>query len=152
MILAFVMIAQGCAGNKGKNDRAEMLKNMVTTSLYEGFELKHDQTALITPESLYVRFINVVEDSRCPVGVNCIWAGQAVIELVVSFEGEEPELITLTSQAGKDDLAVKQLEGYLFRLVKVEPPKKKDAEIELEDYKVTLTVSPIKENTGQSSQ
>ena len=30
-------------------------------------------------EDLEVRFVEVVEDSRCPKNVNCIWAGEVTI-------------------------------------------------------------------------
>jgi hypothetical protein len=31
-----------------------------------------------------LRFVRVVEDSRCPAGVDCFWAGRAVVELDLS--------------------------------------------------------------------
>jgi len=36
-----------------------------------------------------ITFKEVLEDSRCPIGVNCIWAGRAKISIEVSKEGEE---------------------------------------------------------------
>lgn len=121
-------------------------------SLNIGFQLKHNETALIESEGLSVEFLNVAEDSRCPVGVECIWAGQAVIELEIAHDGNPIEIITLISQAGRDELALKQINGYLFRLEKVEPPRTKDVELKQSDYEITLTVSWTEGDTGESSQ
>lgn len=33
---------------------------------------------------LKIKFVSVVEDSRCPEGVNCIWAGNAKIKVLIS--------------------------------------------------------------------
>jgi hypothetical protein len=41
---------------------------------------------------LTIKFLEVTEDSRCPEGANCIWAGRAKI-LVEVVEGEDPPLI-----------------------------------------------------------
>ena len=40
-------------------------------------------------------FVRVVEDSRCPKGVQCVWEGDATIELRVSPEQGEPETVQL---------------------------------------------------------
>jgi hypothetical protein len=40
-------------------------------------------------------FVRVVEDSRCPKGVQCVWEGDATVELRVSPEQGEPETVQL---------------------------------------------------------
>ncbi len=45
--------------------------------LGEEFELAVHQTAQITDENISITFQEVLEDSRCPVDVTCIWAGLA---------------------------------------------------------------------------
>lgn len=58
------------------------------------FVLKAGQQAGIADNlmqrTLIVRFDEVVEDSRCPEGANCIWAGQAIV--AVSINGERLQL------------------------------------------------------------
>src|SRR5262245_3921286 len=39
------------------------------------FELSINQEAVVEGESLAVAFEAVLEDSRCPEGVDCIWSG-----------------------------------------------------------------------------
>jgi len=55
----------------------------IKTSLDSSFQLTHNQTAIIESENLSIKFVNVAEDSRCPVGVQCVWPGQAKIELEI---------------------------------------------------------------------
>ncbi len=47
-----------------------------------------------------VRFVEVVEDSRCPEGVECIWAGRAQIR--VEVDGE-PFVLTVPHASMRDD-------------------------------------------------
>lgn len=35
-----------------------------------------------------IKFLEVVEDSRCPKGVNCIWAGRAIVKVEVTADGK----------------------------------------------------------------
>ena len=37
-----------------------------------------------------VKFAEVLEDSRCPEGVDCLWAGNARIALELYFNDKEP--------------------------------------------------------------
>jgi hypothetical protein len=38
----------------------------------------------LAKSTLSVRFVELVEDSRCPTDTNCIWAGNAKIKIRVS--------------------------------------------------------------------
>ena len=35
-----------------------------------------------------IKFLEVVEDSRCPEGVSCIWAGRAIVKVEVTANGK----------------------------------------------------------------
>ena len=129
-----------------------MQKDVVEASLDSSFQIKHNQTAIIESENLSIKFVNVVEDSRCPVGVKCIWAGQAEIEVEIKHKDKEPEKIVLISQAGREELAETQVDDYLIRLLKVEPSRQKDVELQLSDYIIMIKVSLAKGNPGSSSQ
>jgi hypothetical protein len=58
------------------------------------FVLKVNQKAAIADNlnqrNLMVKFEEVVEDSRCPEGAMCFWAGQAIV--AVSINGEQLKL------------------------------------------------------------
>ena len=59
-----------------------------TVQLGQEFQLKVGRSATVAGEGLTISFEGVPEDSRCPVGVQCIWAGNAVVNLVASKDGK----------------------------------------------------------------
>ena len=57
-------------------------------SLDQPFELRVGRSATVTGEGLTVSFEAVPSDSRCPTGVQCVWAGNAVVQVVLSKDGK----------------------------------------------------------------
>jgi len=47
--------------------------------------------SIIVHTNYSVDFLEVTEDSRCPTGTECIWAGQAKVMLMICKDGEEME-------------------------------------------------------------
>ncbi|SDW23638.1 hypothetical protein SAMN05216556_103135 [Aequorivita viscosa] len=45
----------------------------------------------IVLEGVSIKFLEVLEDSRCPEGVSCIWAGRAIIKVEVTADGRTNE-------------------------------------------------------------
>ena len=54
------------------------------------FELKINQSAVVSANgsSINVKFIQLVEESRCPPNVECIWAGRVAIKLKINNSEE----------------------------------------------------------------
>jgi hypothetical protein len=84
------------AGGSGASGASTRLP-VVRARLGEDFQLAAKQIAVIRGEPLTVRFAAVVEDSRCPVGVQCIRAGEARVEIGIQQAGMEPALDTLAT-------------------------------------------------------
>ncbi len=105
-------------------------------SLGEEFELAVHQTAQMTAEKISVTFQEVLEDSRCPVDVTCIWAGLAKVSLQVTVSGHEKDLSLSTSPP--DNSAV--FENYTFWLIKVRPVPRADQTMDRSAYVVTVRV------------
>ncbi len=105
-------------------------------SLGEAFELAVHQTAQITAENISVTFQEVLEDSRCPVDVTCIWAGLAKVSLQVVVSGQERELSLSTSPP--ENSAV--FENYTFWLILVRPVPRSDQTMDRSAYVVTVMV------------
>ncbi len=102
----------------------------------EEFELAVHQTAQITAEKISVTFEQVLEDSRCPVDVTCIWAGLAEVSLQVAVSGQEREISLSTSPP--ENSAV--FENYTFWLIKVRPVPRSDRNTDRSAYVVTVRV------------
>jgi len=78
-------------------------------------------------------FQEVEEDSRCPKGTNCIWAGRAVVKLSVLTPGKQPtEHKAIFGQTKGDEKAntTVVLEGsYSIELTGLKPYPEADVEM-----------------------
>lgn len=52
----------------------------------------------ITKSGVAITLVAVLEDSRCPRDTTCIWAGEAVVKILVRVTGEEPQEMTVVFQ------------------------------------------------------
>jgi len=118
-----------------QKDDGVFLKN-----LGEEFVLGFGQTAVIENEDLKIQFLDVLEDSRCPSDVQCIWAGQVKVSLSIHKNDQKNlGLYEFTSQAGSP--VVQNIEGYAVKLVSVLPYPISTRTIEKSGYNLTLFVS-----------
>ena len=61
------------------------------------FSLPVGKTAVLNGNGPRITFRQVREDSRCPVDVTCVWAGDAKIELTISQAGsDDTKVVSLT--------------------------------------------------------
>jgi hypothetical protein len=67
---------------------------------------------------LRVTFIKVVKDSRCPVGVQCVWEGDAEVLLQVQVGMMEPELVRLHTTLEPRFVSVNALPGGIVGIPK----------------------------------
>lgn len=96
------------------------------------------QTAAYDSE-LSVKFLDVTEDSRCPTGVTCIWAGQVSCSLEVTTPGKT-EGVTLTQPGLTDAADGRPVGAYTFRF-DVEPYPEAGKDIQKTAYRLLLTVT-----------
>ncbi len=85
-----------------------------------------------------VEFLSVLEDSRCPTGVNCVWAGNAKISVRVRRNGTAAKTIELNTGGG-DQSAV--YEGFTIALAKLTPHPRANAAPDPKSYRASITVS-----------
>lgn len=96
----------------------------VPARLDEPFQLPKAQTATVASERLTVRFTHVESDSRCPVGVQCIRAGEARVHFELRLPGREPEDVILATEGAQPRYAT--YGAYDLHLVALEPPRRVD--------------------------
>jgi hypothetical protein len=107
------------------------------------FELKINQTTAIESDNIKVKLLNVMNDSRCPSDVQCIWAGQVSILVNVTKNNVNLGDVTLTLGAGNPDLAVKNVGDYTVEVIEVNPYPISTHKIKPSEYIVTLKVSKM---------
>lgn len=102
------------------------------------FTLKIGEQVLIKEAGLRISFVKVGDDSRCPKGVTCIWAGNGKVVLKISRGGAKAAEFELNT-----NLEPKQhrFEDYDIKLVGLNPYPQKDVKIERGQYAATLMVS-----------
>ncbi|HYG81756.1 MAG TPA: hypothetical protein VD861_15270 [Pyrinomonadaceae bacterium] len=102
------------------------------------FELRNGQSVRVLGERLTVTFSRVAEDSRCPEGVQCVWAGNAKVMLRLSQGRRRASTVSLNTGVDPRQGAYR---GYEVKLVKLDPYPKENRRIRRRDYVATLVVS-----------
>ena len=64
--------------------------------LDEPFRLKLGQARILHSENLIVGFNELIDDSRCPEDVVCVWEGEAKIGLWLQISGQDTTFLPLT--------------------------------------------------------
>jgi hypothetical protein len=117
-------------------------KNDLTKGIGEEITLCFGDKGIISEleNQLEIEFINLVEDSRCPEGSQCIWAGRAVIELRINSIAEVKIGIgDLQSATNAPILNIVEFDKYRIALLVVSYDKKRHRGKE-EKYFVGLRV------------
>jgi hypothetical protein len=109
-----------------------------TVLLKQEFDLKLGQSIVVGAERLKINFVSVAEDSRCPEGAQCIWAGNAKIALTVRKGNAKPSSIELNTGVTPQQTSYM---GYEIKLTALRPHPKVNTSIDNKRYVATLIVS-----------
>lgn len=123
-----ILILSGCAGNSAE----------VKAGLGENFMLTIGQRASITGEDLNIRFVEVVADSRCPQGVQCIWAGEASSHIEISYSGVTYQKVL--TQPGASEPPQADFAAYEITF-DLQPYPKAGEQIQDKDYRLELQIN-----------
>jgi hypothetical protein len=115
---------------------AQAKSDVKQVALNQEFEIKVGER--VSVEGLKLSFVAVAEDSRCPQGVECAWAGNGKIILTASKAGRRLAHINLNTGIEPKH---KLYYGYDIKLVSLNPYPKKGAKIKKGDYVATLVVN-----------
>ncbi len=110
--------------------------NEINAKLGEEFSLMPGQSASVTGEPFEIRFLEVVNDSRCPTGVTCIWEGEVTCLVEITYADSQNSM-TLTqpgSGQGKTDF-----EEYSIEF-QVQPYPEAGKQIAKQDYRLQLVI------------
>jgi hypothetical protein len=110
--------------------------NNVTAALGTQFTLPAGKSAVISGESLKIKFVEVTGDSRCPTGVECIQAGDVKCLMLINYNDSQSSL-TFTQQG---DSTIQDFNVYRMTF-KVDPYPQAGKQIKPEDYKMVMTVT-----------
>jgi len=118
-------------------------------TLGEQFTINYNETKTIATEDMTIKFASIDSDSRCPVEVVCFWGGEVTATLEITINSQL-EVVTLTAPGGcfnSDNTGngpcpgeTKEISGYQFKLISIDPYPRDGETPEDADYSVTLIV------------
>jgi hypothetical protein len=125
-------------------DADPVVDGALSVSLGQPFELSVGRTATISETGLQVGFHGVLEDSRCPAGVACVWAGQVIVELEVWGPDEASETFTLSSCCPQANVGHHVYAGQAIDLLAVGPARQRPGDvISQDDYRLEIAINAL---------
>jgi hypothetical protein len=105
--------------------------------------INYKQKVVNEDEGVSIKFINVISDSRCPTGVECVWAGEAELQFIAAKVNDSIKFNLFSSgrNFGQDTI----LFNLHIRLLEVTPYPQVSKSIALEDYKAKIIVEKLKD-------
>jgi len=102
------------------------------------FNIKNGHEVVVRDAKLRITFESVADDSRCPKGVTCVWAGNAQVQILVAFKNRKPLAVPLNTSLEPKEIAYR---GFKIKLVGLTPYPKVNEAIDPKDYEATMIVS-----------
>ncbi len=102
----------------------------------QDFILRVGQRAKLD-DALTIMFTSILGDSRCPINVTCVWAGNGRVELEIFDTEGSPMTVQLNTERGPK---IKALKKYQLQLLSLNPPRVDGVNIAPGDYSVTLRI------------
>lgn len=113
----------------------------VTYELGQPFTLAFNETGSCDCAAPDLRFVRVITESRCPVPVECFWAGEVVVELNIDEQLLRLGLSPINTAPAKDTLG---MWSYALRAVHPYPVTPvSDDQIDESAYTLELVVEAI---------
>jgi hypothetical protein len=128
-IALLVILAFLSCGTKKETQMAEQSKSQLVRL--------HFSEQKSADHGLMLAFENVVEDSRCPADVNCIWEGDAEVQLALVTGIELVRFNLHTNPRFTNDTLIN---GTTISLKSLEPYPASSSNIEKSKYEIVLQI------------
>ena len=129
LIIALGVVLAGCQWNRE------------SAALGEEFSLSLGERENIQGEGLSIVFADILEDSRCPTGAQCVWQGQVRCSVLLTKNGST-YTETFTQMGLTADPATESALGYKFEF-RVEPYPEVGKEIAQKDYRLIVKATVL---------
>lgn len=87
-----------------------------------------------------IKFVSVTDDSRCPTDVNCVWAGNAKVHVIITDRrGGSKTMVMNTTMGPHGD----QYNGWAIYLTELTPAPKSSVAIKQKAYKATFSITRL---------
>lgn len=103
-------------------------------------QIKEEDTAVLNQkilnQGIYITPLQIISDSRCPIDVQCIWAGEILVKVKLE-KGEVSKEVELKERGSV------VFEGKNVSLLSVTPAKETKNPVPQEDYQFTFKVASV---------
>jgi hypothetical protein len=135
--IPFIVLLSGCAGGAGSRLKCETPTGQDPV-LGSSFNLRYGEHSTLAGENLTLTFMQVLEESRCPVGVQCIWEGNARVGVKAEKPPSRSATLELNTSGRYDREA--RYEGYKVQLLHVVPHPWHGYTLQAIDYCANLKI------------
>ncbi len=124
LFCSFILILNSCASAQKSNDE-----------INQKLDSKSDKEIVL---------VKIINDSRCPENVQCIWAGEVNFEVAAYDNGKIVEQVQLTLNPNNQEKVTAWFKKHLsesketFKGISVLPYPKDGVSVKLEDYFIKL--------------
>jgi hypothetical protein len=102
--------------------------------------LKTGQQKSASRSKLRIRFVAVTEDSRCPLGTNCIWAGNAKVKFEVTDRRGKRQMFEVNTSIGpKGDT----FDSWAVDLISLTPSPREGKKVDPRSYIAKFTITRL---------
>lgn len=102
----------------------------------KGHSIKIGKVLAVPNENIKIKFIDVLEDSRCPTGARCVWAGNAKVKIEVE-QNNETKTIELNSTVSPTEMSHA---GYKIGFLDLSPYPDLSKQTNKAEYVVNLDI------------
>ena len=127
-IIVSLLILAGCSDTSTNFDQVELNKE---------FNLQLGDSVILANQGLVIKFKTVSEDSRCPMGLRCFWAGNSTVVLELKSSGADMHTVELKTYL---DPKYIEFSDLIIILNDLNPYPKQDEIINPPDYVAKLVV------------
>ncbi|MAP81708.1 MAG: hypothetical protein CL526_11545 [Aequorivita sp.] len=99
--------------------------------------VKVPQGETVVLKGVSIKFIEVLEDSRCPTGVDCIWPGNAKVKTQVTANGNTEEILLTfgeVRQGQEKNTVLYNAKNFAINGVKLTPYPTSETAGKINDY------------------
>lgn len=106
----------------------------------QGIRVRVNQQKTDSRSKLKIRFVSLVEDSRCPEGARCVWAGNAKIQVRITDGRGKSETFEMNTTTGARGAS---FGGYAINLDNLEPRPRENVRLNRNAYTATFSINKL---------
>ena len=131
LLIISVIFSSNCTGP------VESSAQKLSFTLSDSLTIQYQDTLYNANENIWITLDSLVQDSRCPINVTCVWAGNAKMALSFGKDNNKSSFELNSNRQFRNDTT---LYGYNIQLIDVKPYPHTDSTYVQKDYSTRLLI------------